>query len=1306
MNTKHRWLISVLGLLVALVCMAGFAACDNNDTCEHQWGDWTVTTKATCTEAGISERKCTACGQTETSTLEALGHDWTQATCSTPKTCKACAATDGEAAPHTYTLETVKDEALKSAASCTGAAVYYKSCTCGAISSQDADTFSSGDALAHHDSEGDNDHACDTCGAADITSHTFGEDACDTPAICSECGAAADQVPEHTDANLDHICDHNCGKNDMGACTDSATDADHVCDYGCGKALEGCSDADTDADHACDVCGKAEITEHTYANDTVTKAPTCAQAGESTAYCACGKTQVTPIPATNAHTFANGACTTCGKVDDSCDHTTLHIETLDLSALGACNGTLYYKTCDCGQAKELYEMDINCDLEETGDEYVDPNGNAVMSMYGVCSCGLEVTASAIMQQDGCAIIYDFHYIFSFSGEPILDTAWTQTSIYHQNREYVTVDLTEYGACGGTLEKMVCADCGDLISISDIAPDCNIDFDAEPEGEEMVDENGVVHVIQTVECPDCGLKVTTDTVIEQLSPCEWLEHVTATLSCGETVIFTNSYAYSESDHTYEYIYDLHGVTCEDGVTVTEQCTACDYRYSYEQSWHDEIEHDVVIDLSEYGICEGFVNVDLCTACGFATEINDSENTCDMEIEAEEEILNENGKVIGYITRYTCSKCGVEYQEREWTKYVSPCESAELYGEYIFVGETCILALIDTWYQTHHTYEYTYELYGSTCEDGYKVIEYCTTCGDSNSWNSYYHRSEEFELNLADHGGCGGRIYGDRCAACGEITYVYNVNTNCEVNMDWVTPEEHVDNQGNLHSVYTIPCPDCAFIYVIDTWQIQQSACVTVEYETLTIYLGEECIFANTSQYSESTHDYTYTYEMEGETCEDGYYVYYYCTKCGESGQDHYYGHTSQWSDISLDQYLPCGGWIEEEYCVICQSTLYSNVNEYCRWDYVGSTNEYELYECSDCGAIKRVDYHRSEKDENCRYVYTEAYSYFVNDELVFQYEWSYTDEEHDYTYEFEMLGASCTDGYTYTATCVDCGYRWTSVSYQHQDYLLFTLSDEPGCCPDHDVEAYGCICGYYLNFGFDESSFTCVDEYTLYVCESCNLVIDLDMSQVDNGCSVTEINTVTVLLSDEVIYSNTKEYVIPSHHYSNLETSVADGITYITVTCEQCGLTGTTLLNRVEMESQPDGCYYDYVVTPDQTSKYTIMGLAENDTYVELYKLENGKLIKIAYNDDGGDGLQFSMECTLEAGTTYVFQISFYGQSEEGVIDFAFSQNSTDFDFCLTNTGIEFSVPLTPTEYGETRVLYGEICQGCGNLEYYYIEYES
>ncbi len=49
----------------------------NADASEaHRWGGWYTATSPTCTSAGVSARSCGRCGQSETSSIPALGHSW------------------------------------------------------------------------------------------------------------------------------------------------------------------------------------------------------------------------------------------------------------------------------------------------------------------------------------------------------------------------------------------------------------------------------------------------------------------------------------------------------------------------------------------------------------------------------------------------------------------------------------------------------------------------------------------------------------------------------------------------------------------------------------------------------------------------------------------------------------------------------------------------------------------------------------------------------------------------------------------------------------------------------------------------------------------------------------------------------------------------------------------------------------------------------------------------------------------------------------------------------------------------------
>ena len=111
---------------------------------------------------------------------------------------------------------------MKSAATCTEKAVYYKSCAvCGLSSEGTADeaTFFSGNALDHN--------------WGDWTSN---EDGTHTRTCTVDGCSAGTQTENCIDANKDHKCD--------------------ICDY----IISEC--ADDNKDHKCDYCGK-KLTEHT-----------------------------------------------------------------------------------------------------------------------------------------------------------------------------------------------------------------------------------------------------------------------------------------------------------------------------------------------------------------------------------------------------------------------------------------------------------------------------------------------------------------------------------------------------------------------------------------------------------------------------------------------------------------------------------------------------------------------------------------------------------------------------------------------------------------------------------------------------------------------------------------------------------------------------------------------------------------------------------------------------------------------------------------------------------------------------------
>ena len=185
-------------------------------------------------------------------------HTWEDATCTTPKTCSECGATEGD--PLGHAEETIAGKE----ATCTEAGFTEgKKCSvCGKVTEVQEPIPEKGHKY---------DNACDVnCNVCDVSrevgDHVY-DNACD--ADCNECGDIRD-VGEH---GYDNACDTDC--NECGAIREVG---DHVYD----------SCVDTD----CNVCGATrEALQHSY-NSVVTE-PTCTSDGYTTYTCsACGDSYV------------------------------------------------------------------------------------------------------------------------------------------------------------------------------------------------------------------------------------------------------------------------------------------------------------------------------------------------------------------------------------------------------------------------------------------------------------------------------------------------------------------------------------------------------------------------------------------------------------------------------------------------------------------------------------------------------------------------------------------------------------------------------------------------------------------------------------------------------------------------------------------------------------------------------------------------------------------------------------------------------------------------------------------------------
>ena len=396
--------------------------CDaKDDVSPHTWDSGTITTAPTCTKAGKKTYSCTKCDATKIEPIPATGHswksDWTsdathhwyecdnkncdvtdnagkkgyaehsggKATCTQNAVCEFCKAEYGEKLPHDFTVETVDAKYLKSAATCTEKAVYYKSCAvCGLSSEGTADeaTFFSGNALDHNwgawtqnsdekthtrickrdtsHTETENCHGgtatctakavCTVCGGeyGEMAAHSFTAEkaeaqylksaaTCTEKAIyyksCAVCGLSsegtADEATFFSGNALEHdwgawtqnsdeethtrICKRDTSHTETENCIDA--NKDHKCDI-CDYIISEC--ADDNKDHKCDYCGK-KLTEHTGGKATCKDKAKCEACGaEYGELDAKNHTDLKHFPATAATKTTEGNieywyCKGCGK---------------------------------------------------------------------------------------------------------------------------------------------------------------------------------------------------------------------------------------------------------------------------------------------------------------------------------------------------------------------------------------------------------------------------------------------------------------------------------------------------------------------------------------------------------------------------------------------------------------------------------------------------------------------------------------------------------------------------------------------------------------------------------------------------------------------------------------------------------------------------------------------------------------------------------------------------------------------------------------------------------------------------------
>ena len=368
LDGDNKYTFSEIGTYSVIVTdKAGNTATKTFEIKGHDWADATCTEPKTCKRCSATEgealdhdwadatcttpKTCKRCSETEG---EALGHDWADATCTAPKTCKNCDATDGEALGHDWANATcTTPKTCKRCSTTDGEALDHDwaDATCTAPKTCKRCSTTDGEALGHDwaDATCTAPKTCKRCSTTDgeALGHDWADATCTAPKTCKNCDATDGEALDHDWADATCTAPKTCKR-----C--STTDGDALghdwADATCTtpKTCKRCSTTDGNA------------LDHDWANATCTKPKTCKNCGATVGE-ALGHNEVkmTEKAATCTETGLTG-----GKYCSVC-HTVITPQTV-LPAKGHAWSEWTRETeATCDKAEVLIRTCGNCGVKET-----------------------------------------------------------------------------------------------------------------------------------------------------------------------------------------------------------------------------------------------------------------------------------------------------------------------------------------------------------------------------------------------------------------------------------------------------------------------------------------------------------------------------------------------------------------------------------------------------------------------------------------------------------------------------------------------------------------------------------------------------------------------------------------------------------------------------------------------------------------------------------------------------------------------------------------------------------------------------
>lgn len=863
MRNRRGWLVSILCAVAALLCVMGLSACKKKGHV-HEWGEWTVEKEPTCSEEGKRMRTCSGCTEVETEAIEKTAH--------------------------TYDVERIADETLKSAATCTGAAVYYKSCACGAVGTSEDDTFTYGERASHQYENG----ICTVCGHVGCDHKTLHTKTLDlhkqglcasvfTYRIC-DCGAVA----ETDDDFFDSL---NCPiDSDVWNAAFPETEAES---------------GEVHGEVTCEKCGlNIGITMQFSEEGCLSRARYVITLKKD------DKVLLDQAVLTYEHR----------------DHFDVREEIKLDSADGFCGGTLAVLKCRyCGEITKKLALKPTCKFDFvhglTETEETDANGVKHTINRGICpDCGLTKEFDTWIEKNGCEessftaerIYRGNRMLLSMTGveaqkshnfiptfEALGDggcrkdgvkityrCATCNLSFYSYRYDHIvmsdTVEIKALGGCDTQISVQRCAACGEVDFF-------NPEYDVRENNCQMketfrkfTDGDGVVHTVTTDTCSECGLQIIVDAwKIRQGNngSCGYIGYeLYRVIYGGQELISYRNMADARTTHDWDtknatYESDTPDRACGDSFyTVTLTCKECGETQTLQKYGHDTV--DVGIELIDYG-CGGYVGGWRCMRCG---DLYSDYWRFDCEDHGTlvwsttpTETTDKNGLVHKTWTG-SCSACGLKFIREAWTEQFDEfgC-TVRNYVKYQILknGKAVLEFRSDEVVDKHNDNEHmkvVYDLEGD-CGDGYYQTTYCPTCGLAKAYYMEDHKREDRSVDGKELGFCQGSFHEGYCAACGKI-----LHQQAQLECDFVWDDDNRKSKT---------CSLCGakVLYVEKNEQIDPCHMAAISEEHYINRNGGE-VYLIVYQSRFTTHKEENQFELRGTSCSEGYRVRKVCSVCNE------------------------------------------------------------------------------------------------------------------------------------------------------------------------------------------------------------------------------------------------------------------------------------------------------------------------------------------------------------------------------------------------------------------------------------------